>query len=227
MCHWLRTKGHQCAFYSSAEAFKHAFANACFDIAILDWDFTSVSSGLDVLHWIHKKYGIKTPVIFVAARQDEGDIVTALASGADDYLAKPIRRNELLARLSVATRRVNCRHIGIRTFLPYTIDTVKRQILLNDTTIRLTAREFELANYLFLHHGKDVSRTELLSSVWGTSPELKTRTVDIHVSRVRKKLKLGESNHWNLTSVPQYGYRLDEMSTHQMDTLFSDRRAFG
>ena len=93
---------------------------------------------------------------------------------------------------------------------PYVFDTSNRQVRMDDEPIKLTEKEYELALFLFRNRGRVLSRQHLLTSVWGTSAELNTRTVDTHASRLRKKLKLLASERWKLTSIYQHGYRLEE-----------------
>ena len=151
------------------------------------------------------------PIIFVTARQAEEDIVTALQAGADDYLAKPVRQHELIARLQALARRAQP-ETELLECPPYTFDTANRQVLIDGEPVRLTEKEYELAVFLFRNRGRVLSRQHLLTSVWGTSAELNTRTVDTHASRLRKKLKLLASERWKLTSIYQHGYRLEQHS---------------
>jgi len=93
---------------------------------------------------------------------------------------------------------------------PYTFDTSNRQITVDGEPVKLTEKEYDLALFLFRNRGRVLSRQHLLTSVWGTSAELNTRTVDTHASRLRKKLKLTATEKWKLTSIYQHGYRLEE-----------------
>lgn len=149
------------------------------------------------------------PVIFITARQGESDIVAALEAGADDYLVKPVRQFELLARIGALARRAQP-ETEVLEHDPYTFDTSNRQISVDGEPIKLTEKEYDLALFLFRNRGRVLSRQHLLTSVWGTSAELNTRTVDTHASRLRKKLKLSATEKWKLTSIYQHGYRLEE-----------------
>ena len=102
---WIVNKGYHCDVFEGAEAFQRAFRKSSYDVVLLDWTLQSGSSGLEVLHWVRRTLTSDIPVIFVTARQDEQDIVLALQAGADDYLAKPVRQHELLARLFALVRR--------------------------------------------------------------------------------------------------------------------------
>lgn len=206
---WIENRGYHCGIFDTAEGFQRAFRKSSYDVVVLDWTLQSGSSGLEVLHWIRKTLTSDIPVIFATARQAEEDIVTALQAGADDYLAKPVRQHELLARLYALARRAQP-EAEILECPPYTFDTSNRQVLMHDEAIKLTEKEYELALFMFRNRGRVLSRQHLLTSVWGTSAELNTRTVDTHASRLRKKLRLLASERWKLTSIYQHGYRLEE-----------------
>lgn len=209
---WVDGKGYQCSWFNSAEEFQRAFRKTSFDVVILDWTLETGSSGLEVMEWIRKTLTSDIPIIFVTARQQEEDIVRALQAGADDYLPKPVRQHELLARLHALARRAQP-EAELLVCPPYTFDTTKRQVLFDEEPVRLTEKEYELAVFLFRNRGRVLSRQHLLTSVWGTSADLNTRTVDTHASRLRKKLKLLASERWKLTSIYQHGYRLEEHSS--------------
>ncbi len=213
VANWIEGKEYHCGVFSTAEEFQRAFRKSSYDVVVLDWELESGSSGLEVLHWIRKTLTSDIPIIFVTARQAEEDIVTALQAGADDYLAKPVRQHELLARLYALARRAQP-ETEILECPPYTFDTSNRQVLLEGEQIKLTEKEYELALFLFRNRGRVLSRQHLLTSVWGTSAELNTRTVDTHASRLRKKLKLLASERWKLTSIYQHGYRLEEHTSN-------------
>ena len=93
---------------------------------------------------------------------------------------------------------------------PYHIDLMRRRVAIEGRDIELTQREFDLATYLFRRQGRIVSRDALLENVWNMSAQVSTRTVDTHVSRLRKKLELGGEHGWRLTAVYQHGYRLEQ-----------------
>jgi DNA-binding response OmpR family regulator len=138
-------------------------------------------------------------------------VVHALRLGADDFIVKPPKALELLARMDALTRRVrNGRAMAIRIG-PYEIDPERRSVSIDGRLIALTQKEFDLAVYLFQNVGRLLSRIKLLEEVWGVEADLDTRTVDTHVSRVRRKLLLDESTGWKLLPVYGFGYRLDQI----------------
>ena len=206
---WIEASGYHCSVFHTADDFQRGFRKSSYDVVVLDWMLEDGNTGVDVLQWIRQTLTSDIPVIFATSRQAEEDIVTALRAGADDYLAKPVRQHELLARLYALARRAQP-EVEVLECPPYVFDTSARQVSFNGEAIKLTEKEFELALFLFRNRGRVLSRQHLLTSVWGTSAELNTRTVDTHASRLRKKLNLLASERWKLTSIYQHGYRLEE-----------------
>mgnify|MGYP002713089616 CR=1 FL=1 len=209
---WLDAAGHACRIYANAAEFTAEVNNDGFDLLILDWMLPE-SSGIEVLEWVRRNIDWSIPVIFVTQKDKEEDIVLALEKGADDYIPKPVREGELGARIKALARRANLhtRTEGKRSFGPYTIDTDARTIVHRGERIELTQKEFDLTVFLFNNLGKVFARGRLLEEVWGRSPEVNTRTVDTHISRIRKKLNLTPENGWRLSAIYQYGYRLEQV----------------
>ncbi len=213
MQNWMESAGHDCSVFYDIESFKANFRKSTFDILALDWRLEA-GSGIDILKWVRRTISCDIPVIFITARQGEEDIVTALEAGADDYLVKPAREKEMLARIKALARRAQPES-EVLEFPPYRFDVNNRQLFIDDETVRLTEKEYELAIFMFRNRGRVLSRQHLLSTVWGTSAALNTRTVDTHASRLRKKLRFSESTKWRLASIYQHGYRLDEYTSQQ------------
>jgi DNA-binding response OmpR family regulator len=208
---WLHESGHVSKVYRDGKAFIRAYKNESFDLVILDW-MVPEASGLQVLRHLRADLDPTVPVIFVTQRDSEQDVVEALEAGADDYMTKPVRRGELLARVNVVARRLGLGASGADSVIdlpPYTINTKSRSISLRGEELDMTQKEYELAVFLFRNLGRVISRGHLLEMVWGTSSKINTRTVDTHVSRLRNKLELDDQPDWKLTSVYRHGYRLE------------------
>jgi two-component system, OmpR family, response regulator RegX3 len=156
------------------------------------------------------------PVLFTTGRDREEDIVHALKAGADDYLVKPLRRMEFLARVEALLRR--SRALGREAEEPFEagefrIDPLGRTLQRGGEVIELTQKEFEMAALLFRNIGRLLSRSYLLDTVWGISADVSTRTVDTHASQLRSKLGLYPEQGWRLSAVYQHGYRLERVAS--------------
>jgi len=211
--HWLEDAGHQCRCYPHGEALRDALPQAEHQLLLLDWELPG-HSGLEILKWLRTELDQDLPVIFLTQRQQEEDIVSALRSGADDYVIKPAREQELLARIDALARRSRSELDASTpiTIGPFTLHENNRLLQREGQTVELTHKEFALASLLLKNIGKLLSRQELLEQVWGYAPHLNTRTVDTHVSRVRKKLSLVPEQGWQLSAIYQCGYRLDQVA---------------
>jgi DNA-binding response OmpR family regulator len=205
---WFETTQHECFCYGTAEAFKGAVAGERFDVLLLDWMLPE-SSGEEVLKWVREAIGWDIPVIFITSRDSEVDVANILRNGADDYLVKPPRMLELLARIESLSRR--SRPAAETRLGRYEIKPERRSIELDGEPVKLTQREFELASYLFQNPGKLLSRVHLLEKLWGLNADVDTRTVDTHVSRIRRKLSIGEETGWQIIPEYGYGYRMERL----------------
>jgi two-component system, OmpR family, response regulator RegX3 len=210
---WLEGGGHLCAHFASGKGFIKNVGRESYDLIVLDWGVPDLS-GEEVLEWIRKNVKNPVPVMFVTARDEEKDIVTALEKGADDYLVKPVRKLEMLARVHALDRRAKQDFVKNETieFEPFVIDTRERKIRREGKEIELTLKEFDLSVFMFRNVGQLLSRGHILESIWGRNPDLNTRTVDTHVSRIRNKLGLMPEQGFKLSSVYFYGYRLERVS---------------
>jgi DNA-binding response OmpR family regulator len=149
------------------------------------------------------------PIIIVTARGEETDRIVGLELGADDYITKPFSPNEVIARIRALLRRARRTGPadGRLTYGPLSVDVDRHVVRVNDAEIRLTAKEFLLLQYLMQHRGRVLSRDLLLSDVWGYSYTGGTRTVDVHVRRLREKVPfLADA----IETVKQFGYKLIE-----------------
>lgn len=210
---WLQDAGCRVFSFVDAAGFLRAIRRDSFDLYLLDWVLPDMS-GIEALEKLRGEFGDYTPVIVATIKDAEENVVRALEAGADDYIVKPMRRNELVARVNAILRRVagQKRPTDALDAAPYELNIDRRTVALRGTEIPLTNREFSLAVFLFRNAGKMISRDHILEEIWGIeSKELSTRTVDTHVSRLRKKLALKPENGWKLSAIYQLGYRIEKL----------------
>lgn len=209
----LTDAGHFCHPFSSGKAMMHQLHRESFDLLILDWQVPDLS-GTEILHWVREKLSSTLPVLFMTNRSAEDDIVAGLAAGADDYMIKPIRRAELVARVGALLRRAYPSQVEteIVVFGDYEFDIRASRAKFKTNAIELTQKEFDLALLLFQNLGRPLSRAYILEAVWSRDIEIPSRTMDTHISRVRTKLDLRPENGFRLAPVYSYGYRLEQIS---------------
>ncbi len=209
---WMSDDGHDVHGYLSGRETMKQAGRESFDLFMLDWQVPDVS-GLEVLSWLRENVSKTVPVLFVTVRDSEQDIVYALEHGADDYMVKPVRRQELLARVHALLRRAYpTEEKKLLSFPPFDIDVARSEVRKNGSKIELTPKEFELTVTLFRNMGRLMSRGHLQETVWGRTGDLATRTVDTHVSQVRKKLDLRPESGYRVVPVYNYGYRLERLA---------------
>jgi two-component system, OmpR family, alkaline phosphatase synthesis response regulator PhoP len=181
------------------------------DLAILDVMLPGLS-GLEVCRAIRANEATaQLPIIIVTARAEETDRIIGLEIGADDYISKPFSPNELVARVRALMRRSRrgTQEESTLRFGPIVMDLSRHMVLDEDREVTLTAKEFLLLQYLIRHRGRVLSRDLLLGDVWGYRYTGGTRTVDVHVRRLREKLPVLVDA---LVTVKQFGYKLVEES---------------
>ncbi|MBU6490047.1 MAG: response regulator transcription factor, partial [Burkholderiales bacterium] len=184
------------------------------DLLLLDWSVPGVT-GHQVTIWARANLTERIPILFMTSRSLETDIVTALSSGADDYMVKPIGHSELLARIDALGRRAYPGATAAQTVIEvgrYRIDAVGRTCFLRDAQVELTGREFDLVLLLFQHVGRILSREYIGGTLWGQPHNAISRTLDTHMSRVRSKLQLRPEHGVRLMPVYGHGYRLELVS---------------
>jgi len=152
------------------------------------------------------------PIIMLTARGEEADRVRGLELGADDYVVIPFSPKELAARVTALLRRLDRPAAGGRQLRhgPLSIDVERHEVRMDGEVVQLTAKEFLLLRYLIEHQGRVLSRDLLLTDVWGYQYTGGTRTVDVHVRRLREKIPWLSTA---ITTVKQFGYKLDDVST--------------
>jgi two-component system, OmpR family, response regulator RegX3 len=208
----LEAAGHAVHAFSRGRTLLSSLRSETFDLVILDWEVPGVS-GLDVLRAIRARQGPPVPVLFLTHRDSEADVVEALQAGADDFLIKPARDRELLARIDALWRRAQGHALPpeVLEIPPFRIDRANHRVEREGRPLELTRREFEVALLLFRHLGQVLSRGHILEAVWGQGESTNTRTVDMHVSRVRQVLGLSAAIGLRLTAIYGFGYRLERV----------------
>ncbi len=213
MKRWLEEAGYKCQVFNSGKKLAARAAREGFDLYLIDWSIPDMS-GLEVLKWIRHEHRSNVPVLFVTVRNAEKDVIAALESGADDFMSKPVRRGELVARTQALLRRSKrlVPEPDQQSFPPYRVVSSARQIFRADDAVDLTEKEFDLAVFLFSNSGKLLSRQYISECVWGRAVSTMSRTIDTHVSRVRKKLDIAPQNGFRLVPVYNIGYRLERVT---------------
>ncbi len=217
VCVWLRDAGYEVELFVSGEACARAVVGERFDALLLDWMVPDLP-GSEVLARLQIKLRqAMPPVIFATGRDSEDDIVHILMAGADDYIVKPFSRPILLARLQAVLRRKGAATAAssVQDFGRLVIDFGRRQFLIEGKTVTLTEREADLALHFFRNPGRLLTRDHLIQVVWSLTPMIDTRTVDVHVSTLRRKLGLTPEFGWRLVSIYGLGYRLERQKDSQ------------
>ncbi|AIJ45098.1 response regulator transcription factor [Comamonas testosteroni] len=210
--------GHSCHSYLKGAALQQALRRESFDLLLVDWELPD-SSGPDIVRWVREQISKEVPIIFVTHRSEEADIVEGLASGADDFMIKPIRAGELRARISALLRRAYpLTAQSVLDFGPYRFLTTTNGIEMQGKPVEVTHREYTLALTLFQNQGRLLSRDHLREVVWGHNAEVQSRSLDTHVSRLRNLLNLRAGQPYAISAVYGYGYRLDAPETAEPAT---------
>ena len=196
----LSREGYEVSAAADGEAGLDAARNERLDLVLLDVMLPGMS-GIEVLRVLRRE-GVTTPVIILSAKGDEIDRVVGLKIGADDYVTKPFSRPELLARIEAVLRRQ--RREGtedgeLRERLEFgkvAIDVTRREVTVDGAPVHLTTKEFDLLAHMAGSPGRIFTRDQLLARVWGYDYLGDGRTVDVHVSWLRGKLRLAEGHNY-------------------------------
>lgn len=182
------------------------------DLILLDWMLPNIS-GIEVLKKIRQDADLKSiPVIMLTAKNMEDDKVEGLEIGADDYITKPFSIKELLARITSVMRRYGMntgRESEELTAGNLKLNLTKHEVKINDKKVDLTLKEFELLKLLLKNRGKVLSRNFLLDEIWGYEYYGETRTVDVHIRYLRKKLEEAGADEKYIETIRGVGYKID------------------
>ena len=196
----LELAGYKCDEAEDGEMALEKLNKFSLDLALLDIMLPK-KNGYEIAQSFIKQ---NVPIIFLTAKDSVTDKVKGLKLGADDYIVKPFESMELLARIEVVLRRTG-KFSDIFEYRNIKVDFAKREVFKNNEKIEMTAQEFELLKVLIQNKNLALSREKLLESAWGYDYYGDTRTVDMHIQRLRKKLSWDDI----IVTVYKYGYRLE------------------
>ena len=207
--HYMEAAGHQVEHVSSGDRVLSHARVVVPDLIILDLMLPGLDGMMVCQALRQDPRTAAVPVLMLTARGEESDKVRGLELGADDYVVKPFSPKELVARIGALLRRLE-RPKVLPTVLEHgrlTMDLERHQVRMGDQEVRLTAKEFLLLQYLIEHRGRVLSRDRLLTDVWGYQYTGGTRTVDVHVRRLREKIPLLAAG---IITIKQFGYKLED-----------------
>ena len=176
------------------------------DLILLDWMLPGESGASLARQWRKNDRTKSVPIIMLTARSDESDKIQGLDAGADDYIMKPFKSYELLARLRALMRRVDGHDVTELIGNGIVLDTEARTCTCNDVEVSLTSTEYQLLELLMRNSGRVISRQQILRDVWNTDWSGSTKNLDMHVSALRRKL--GEEGE-HVSTIRGLGFRFD------------------
>jgi two-component system phosphate regulon response regulator PhoB len=182
------------------------------DLILLDWMLPKVS-GVEVCRQLRARPETKrTPVLMLTARGEETDKVRGLDTGADDYVTKPFAMSELTARIRALLRRTRPELVEERLeYADIVLDRASRRVTRQGRNVHLGPTEFRLLDFFMQRPGRVFSRERLMDAVWGPNTYVELRTVDVHVGRLRKALRVGGADD-PIRTVRSAGYSLDQQA---------------
>lgn len=202
----LESSGYTTKIASTGKRAQELFLEYNPNLVLLDVMIPGID-GIDVLKWVRKQGEV--PVIMLTAKGDTFDKVLALELGADDYIVKPFEPKELLARVKAVLRRYSADNAKseIIKLSDLSIDPTSYKVIFNKEDIKMPPKEFELLYYLAKNKNRVFTREQLLCEVWGYDYPGDSRTVDVHIKRLREKLTSGEE--WQIETVWGVGYKFE------------------
>jgi len=204
----LQGEGYSVEVAPAGEAGLERATRDYFDLIMLDIALPG-KSGLEVCRELRQQL-ITAPILMLSARNQTMDKVLGLKIGADDYVTKPFDMLELLARIEAHLRRAPSgigRPGAIYQFGPIRVDFRRAEVFRHGSPVALSAREFQLLKYFIEHRGATLSRNELLKEVWGYGGAPSTRTVDVHIFTLRRKLEADPSHPQFVQTIMRFGYK--------------------
>ena len=177
------------------------------DLVLLDIMLPNVN-GYEICRAM-REHSLDTPVIMLTAKDQEQDVVLGLNLGADDYVVKPFRRQELLARVNALLRRRNAVRQSVCRFGPYQLDLEAHRLFRDGREVELTAREFRLLDYFARNSGRALTRDDILNAVWGNDVFVTPRSIDRCVTTLRAKIEPDPRHPVYVETVRDVGYRFE------------------
>ncbi|MHC1719446.1 MAG: response regulator [Clostridiaceae bacterium] len=201
---YLENSGYDTKVCHNGKEAQEAYLKYKPDLVLLDIMIPNID-GIDVLKWIRKQS--ETPVIMLTAKGETFDKVLGLELGADDYIVKPFEPKEMVARVKAVLRRysVDNENKEILKFNELVIDINSYSVVFKGEEVKMPPKEFELLHFLAYNKNRVFTREQLLCEVWGYDYPGDSRTVDVHVKRLREKLQGG--TNWELETVWGVGYK--------------------
>ncbi|KWV90932.1 response regulator transcription factor [Erythrobacter sp. YT30] len=205
----VMSAGHEVETFRNGTDLQRALQRETYDVVMLDWNMPG-QTGLEILHWARDNLPSAPPFIMITSRGENEDVVRGLEAGAVDYITKPESDEIIRARLEAAGRRIGADRPETEVrYGKYTLNRKSKEIDFSGAAVAVTAKEFDLVDLLFQNLDRPLSRGYLFSRIWGGNIELETRTIDVHVSRLRSKLELKPENGYVIRTVFGFGYRMD------------------
>lgn len=209
LAYLLRREGYEVAVVDNGPAALAAVSSSMPDLILLDLMLPGLS-GTEVAREVRTKSTV--PIIMLTAKDSEVDIVVGLELGADDYVTKPYSSRELLARIKAVLRRKDVSLESGDAVIEYhgiVLDSEKHQLTVRGTPVSLPLKEFELLELLMMNAGRVLTRGQIIDRVWGSDYFGDTKTLDVHIKRLRSKIEVSPSEPTVIVTVRGLGYRFD------------------
>jgi two-component system response regulator RegX3 len=207
----LEKEGYSTVVAETGKQGLDAFKSDNFDLVLLDLMIPEVS-GIDVCRTIRTTSAV--PIIMLTAKDSEIDKVVGLELGADDYVTKPYSSRELVARIKAVLRRGSldgdaAESTSVHSIAGIRMDIERHQVTVNDAAINLPLKEFELLEFLMRNAGRVLTRGQLIDRVWGGDYYGDTKTLDVHIKRLRSKIEVDPANPLLIQTIRGLGYKFE------------------
>jgi two-component system response regulator RegX3 len=207
----LEKEGYSTVVAETGKQGLDAFKSDNFDLVLLDLMIPEIS-GIDVCRTIRTTSAV--PIIMLTAKDSEIDKVVGLELGADDYVTKPYSSRELVARIKAVLRRGSLdgdatESTSVHSIAGIKMDIERHQVTVNDAAINLPLKEFELLEFLMRNAGRVLTRGQLIDRVWGGDYYGDTKTLDVHIKRLRSKIEVDPANPLLIQTIRGLGYKFE------------------